>query len=191
MKLKNLSMSSTKAFALVQDDTSVTSYLQAGWDVRFDYLLIPPLVDPILVKLPGCTILVSNGSTSTVKWPVAGAFSKWNWLEWPITVISNSIVGVDKFSASASLQSGWTYIDKEPLYFAGPEAYYAVGDYNPEEKVGLYWDDWQHNLTHRYDDTVFVRELDISKTNVIRECPSFDLPNRIQLRIALVRVKEN
>jgi hypothetical protein len=81
MKLKNLSISSTKAFALVHDSQSVTEYLQAGWDVRFDHLLVPALTDPTIVNIPGFTNLVSNGSMSAVKWPVTGAFSKWNLLE--------------------------------------------------------------------------------------------------------------
>jgi hypothetical protein len=81
MKLNNLTMSSTKAFTFVPHAQSVTDLLQAGWDVRFDYLLIPPLTDPILVQIPGFTALVQNGSASTVKWPVTGAFSKWNALE--------------------------------------------------------------------------------------------------------------
>jgi hypothetical protein len=192
MKLKNLTMSSTKAFALVDSDQSVTASLQAGWDVRFDYLLIPPLVDPVLVSIPGYTILVHNGSTSTIKLPVAGAFSKWNWLEWPITVIVAPVVGIDRFVRTPNLidQLDWDYVGAEPLYRGSSSfLYFETGIYNSITKVGLKWDNT--GLLYTLDDRQFDGTVAINNTTVIRECPPFSLPHRIQLRITLVRVQEN
>jgi hypothetical protein len=192
MKLKNLTMSSTKAFALVDSDQSVTASLQAGWDVRFDYLLIPPLVDPVLVSIPGYTILVHNGSTSTIKLPVAGAFSKWNWLEWPITVITNPVLGIDRFVRTPRLidQSDWDYEDASPIYSGSSSfLYFETGIYNSETKVGLKWNN--NGALYVLDDRLFDGTVAINNTTVIRECPSFSLPHRIQLRITLVRVQEN
>jgi hypothetical protein len=76
MKLKNLQQVSTKASRLVSGSQEVTDLLLAGWDIRFDYLELPPLLDPVTVNLPGCTIRVQNGAKSSVKWPVAGTFSE-------------------------------------------------------------------------------------------------------------------
>jgi hypothetical protein len=189
MKMKNLAMSSTKAFALVRNGSSVTQYLQAGWDVRFDYLLIPPLVDPVTVQIPGFTALVSNGSVSRIKWPVAGAFSKWNILGYPYTVIdSGQSASVDVFKLYPTVgesQPGWTYSTDLFLKVTSNYVFYPVGVYDPITKVGL------TTGASFFDDRNFLHNIGVNPVDVIRECPDFDLPARIQLRITLIRVKEN
>jgi hypothetical protein len=191
MKFNNLIMSSTKAFALVDNSYPVTQALQDGWDVRFDYLLVPPLVDPVLVTIPGYQILVHNGSNSTIKVPVAGAFSKWNKLEWLTTVFSTPVVGVDRFVISYKLDElGWDYTFLDPLHIGSSFIYFKTGTYNPEERQGIAWRDFT-STPQFCDDENFDGRVSLDKTNAIQECPEFSLPKRIQLRIALIRVKEN
>jgi hypothetical protein len=107
-------------------------------------------------------------------------------------VISNGVEFVDKFNkVKNSILGEWHYLEPiEPLLEQDFQVYYKSNFYDPVKKVGTYIYETADKVYHM-DDRTFVRSFGLYKDTIIRFCPSFDLPKRIQLRITLVRVKEN
>jgi hypothetical protein len=125
---------------------------------------------------------------SAVKWPVTGAFSKWNQLDWPYEAINFDLFDVFRISLETACGS-YDYANQQPNYIIGDFVLYERGVYNPAENEGVLWVD-QDSIVHFNNECNHVANPGIT-VSVIRECPQFDLPEGIQLRISLIRVKEN
>jgi hypothetical protein len=97
---------------------------------------------------------------------------------------------IDKFEGLQYTPHGdWTYVSEFPIYFEETTSYFKAGSYDLANKVGMQF--YVDLDGYVFDDRNYLRSFGPGKGQVIKFCPPFVLPKRIQLRITLVRVQEN